>query len=115
MKNLIIIGAGGCGREVLQWAKDINRHNPRWNIKGFLDDNKEALNNKKCDIEVISSVEEYIVQQDDVFVCAIGNSQVRKKVMEKMSCKGAVFVNLIHPTAIITDSCTLGNGVIIYP
>ena len=25
MKNLVIIGAGGCGREVLQWAKDINR------------------------------------------------------------------------------------------
>ena len=25
MKNLIIIGAGGCGREVHQWAKDIKR------------------------------------------------------------------------------------------
>ena len=39
MKNLIIVAAGGCGREVLQWAKDINRIENRWNIKGFIDDN----------------------------------------------------------------------------
>ena len=32
-----------CGREVLQWAKAVNKVEGRWNIKGFLDDNKDAL------------------------------------------------------------------------
>lgn len=47
MKNLIIIGAGGCGRELLQWVKDINKVKKLWNIKGFLDDDLNALSGKE--------------------------------------------------------------------
>ena len=115
MKNLVIIAAGGCGREVLQWAKDINEKNPHWNIKGFLDDNPEALNGLKCDMSMLGTIDEYIVQPDDEFVCCIGNSNVRKMVVEKLKEKGAVFTTMVHPKAVIADSCTLGEGVIIYP
>ena len=58
MKNLIIIGAGGCGREVLQWAKDINEKGKQWNIKGFIDDDINALNGKICSVEVLSRIDE---------------------------------------------------------
>lgn len=115
MKNLIIIAAGGCGREVLQWARDINEAEPRWTIKGFIDDNPDALEGKICSVSVISSVDDYQIEPDDEFVCCIGNSVVRKMVVEKMKAKGAAFVNIIHPNAVIADSCTLGEGVIIYP
>ena len=33
MKDIIILGANGFGREVLQWIKDINAVKPTWNIK----------------------------------------------------------------------------------
>lgn len=115
MKNLIIIGAGGCGREILQWAKDINRVNRKWNIKGFLDDDEHALEHKRCDCQIISSIDAYKIQPEDVFVCGIGDSATRKAVIEKMKEKGAEFVNIIHPTAVVADSCMLGNGVILYP
>lgn len=115
MKNLIIIGAGGCGREVLQWAKDINRVELQWNIKGFLDDDLNALEGKRCDIAVISKIDEYKIDAEDEFVCCIGNSKIRKTVVEKMQAKGAVFVTLIHPNALIADTCTIGNGSVIYP
>ena len=115
MKNLVIIAAGGCGREVLQWAKDINSVGKRWNIKGFIDDNPNALDNKICSVSVISSVDDYNVEPDDEFVCCIGNSVVRKMVVEKMKAKGAVFTNIIHPNAVIADSCTIGEAVIVYP
>ena len=65
MKNLVIIAAGGCGREVLQWAKDINEIEHRWNIKGFLDDNLEALEGLRCDVSILSTIDEYDVQPDD--------------------------------------------------
>ena len=38
LKDLIIVGAGCMGREVLQWVKDINAVKPTWNILGFIDD-----------------------------------------------------------------------------
>lgn len=115
MKNLIIIGAGGCGREILQWAKDINRQNPRWNIKGFLDDDLNALNGKQCDVPVISKVDDYDICEDDEFTCGIGNAKIRKMIIDKMMAKGAKFVNIIHPNAIVADSCMLGKAVVIYP
>lgn len=115
MKDLVIIAAGGCGREVLQWAKDINEKEPRWNIKGFLDDDLNALEGLKCDKSILSAVDEYDIQPGDEFVCCIGNSSVRKRVVDKMKAKGAVFTTLIHPNALIADSCMLGEGVIIYP
>ena len=115
MKNLVIIGAGGCGREVLQWAKDINKKEQRWNIRGFLDDDPDALDGLKCDISIISSVDAYTIDPCDEFVCCVGNSATRKKIVDKLEAKGAVFVTLIHPNAVIADTCTLGKGTIIYP
>ncbi len=115
MKNLLIIGAGGCGREVLQWAKDVNKVSETWNIKGFLDDNPAALEGLRCDVEVVGSTDSYQPQPDDQFVCCIGSSAVRKKVIEKMEAKGAEFVSVIHPTSIVADSAKLGRALILYP
>lgn len=115
MKDLIIIGAGGCGREVLQWARDINEKEPCWNIKGFLDDDRQALEGLKCSIPILGSVDDYSIKPEDIFVCCIGNSNVRKKIIDKMKAKGASFVTLIHPNAVIADTAYIGSGVIIYP
>lgn len=115
MKNLVIVAAGGCGREVLQWAKDINKESFKWNIKGFIDDNLEALDNLICEEKILSTIDDYEIDPDDEFVCCIGNSKVRKMVVEKLKSRGAVFATLIHPSAVIADTSTLGEGVIIYP
>ena len=115
MKDLVIIAAGGCGREVLQWTKDINEIEHRWNIKGFIDDNPEALNGILSDVPVISSIDGYNVLPDDEFVCCIGNSDVRERVVNKMKEKGAVFASVIHPSAVVADTCSIGDGVIVYP
>ena len=115
MKELVIVAAGGCGREVLQWAKDINKAENRWHIKGFIDDNLSALEGLTCDVPVLSTVDGYEIRPEDEFVCCIGSSAARKLVTEKLKAKGAVFTTLIHPTAVIADSCTLGEGVIVYP
>lgn len=115
MKNLVIIGAGGCGREVLQLAKDINKTENRWNIKGFIDDDLEALEGKICSVPILSTVDGYKIEAEDEFVCCIGNSRIRKMIVDKFKEMGAVFTSLIHPNAVIADSCTIGEGVIIYP
>lgn len=115
MKDLVIVGAGGCGREALQWVRDINEKENRWRIKGFLDDDLNALEGKKCSVSIISKVDGYEIEPDDEFICCIGNSKIRKMVVKKLKAKGAVFVTLIHPNAVVADSCTLGECVIIYP
>ena len=115
MKNILIIGAGGCGREVLQWIKDINAISHEWNIKGFLDDDPDALEGLRCDVAVIGDTKSYVPQPDDRFICCVGNSSTRKLIIENMEAKGAEFVNIIHPTSIVADSALLGKATILYP
>ena len=54
MKNLYIVGASGCGREVLNIIKDIHAiRGVQWNIVGFLDDDLQALDSIDCDYQVV--------------------------------------------------------------
>ena len=41
LKNLIIIGASGFGREVAWLVERINKVDPTWNLIGFIDDADE--------------------------------------------------------------------------
>ncbi|WP_017494984.1 acetyltransferase [Flavobacterium sp. WG21] len=114
MKNLIIIGARGYGREVYGLAKHCAGYNTDYVIKGFLDDKSDALMGFDDYPEVISSVEAYVIQDEDVFICALGSVQWKKWYVEMILLKGGKFINLIHPTVIYDPGLKLGNGVIIF-
>lgn len=117
LKNLILVGAGGCGREVLQWAKDINKVQPMWNIKGFLNDPEylDALDGLRCTHGIIGTIDGYEIQPEDEFICCIGEGAARRRIIKRILERGARLTNVIHPTAVICDSCLLGEGVIVYP
>lgn len=115
MKDLIIVGASGFGREVLQWVKHCNKSANAWNIKGFIDDNSQALDQYECDYEVIDSLKSYTVKKNDYFTIAIASPKVKKTVVEILKAKGAKFASIIHPTAIISEFCEIGDGIIVTP
>lgn len=115
MKNLIIIGAGNLGREVLAWAKQSKDYGRVWNIKGFLDDREGILANFGLSVGVISAVENYRPTEDDVFICAIGEPAARKKYASIIRQQGGEFVNIVHPTAVIEGNVKMGIGIIVGP
>ncbi|WP_166924404.1 acetyltransferase [Flavobacterium poyangense] len=114
MKNLIIIGARGYGREVHDLAKQCSGYNTEYTIKGFLDDKSEALDGFENYPEIISGVEEYEIQNNDVFVCALGSVQWKKHYVELILSKGGEFINLIHPSSALNTNAVIGNGVLIF-
>ena len=78
MKNLLIIGARGFGREVYSLAKEAQGYHKEFVVKGFLDDKADALNGMGNYPPIIDSVEHYLPEEDDVFVCALGDVVDRK-------------------------------------
>jgi len=114
MYNIIIVGAGGFGREVYLWAKD-SFSKDQYKIKGFLDDNPKILNNYNMDIGIIGDLDGYEIKKQDRFVFAIGDIDVKKYLVTKLKEKGAKFLTLIHPTAIVANTAKIGQGVIICP
>ena len=115
MKDILIIGAGGFGREVLQWIKDCNRIKPTWHIMGFLDDNVHALDNLECDYKVVGTIKDWEPTENQRFVMAVANPKTKQIIAESMKAKGAIFTSLIHPTAFISDFSHVGEGLIMYP
>lgn len=115
MKDIIIVGAGGFGRELLQWIKDVNRASPTWNIKGFIDDNLNALDGIRCDYAVIGKISEWTPSENELFAMAIANPKVKETLTGQLKDRGAVFTPVIHPTAIVSDLADVGEGLIAYP
>lgn len=114
MKNLIIIGARGFGREVYDLAIQCSGYNTEYVIKGFLDDKLDALADFENYPEIISSVEDYDIQEDDVFVCALGSIKWKRHYVELILAKGAKFINLIHPSTTLNTNVIIGSGSLVF-
>lgn len=116
MKQLIIIGAGGFGREVLEWARQSRACGREWEIAGFLDDRPDCLGRfPEIGLPVIGNTRDYEPRKDDVFLCAIGIPKLRAEMRQRFEAKGAVFTRLIHESCVIGRRVELGTGVILCP
>lgn len=115
MKKLIIVGASGFGREILQWVGDVNAINPEWDVLGFIDDNLQALDGYRCNYKIIGTIKEWQPKDDEFFALALAFPDVKIKVVSLLKEKGAKFATIIHPTAIVNQYAEIGEGVIITP
>ena len=109
MKNLIIIGAGGMGRTVYSNALESLGYGEEFVVKGFLDDNLNALDGFPNYPPIVSTIRDYVPQSEDVFVSSIGGSS-RRSCMEEIIRRGGEFWELIHKTARICTNAKLGKG-----
>jgi sugar O-acyltransferase (sialic acid O-acetyltransferase NeuD family) len=113
MKNLIIIGAGGMGRSFYYFAKRSLGYETEFVVKGFLDDNLNALKMFKGYPPVLETVSDYTVLEDDVFTCSIGDVLSKKKCIDILLQKKARFISLIDKTAEIQMNARVGNGCVL--
>lgn len=115
MKQLIIIGARGWGRECYSLAHRTDAYkNGEYEVKGFLDSNSNAFEGLKGDFPpILGDVESYVVKPDDVFVCAMGKSYWRRYYADIIEKKGGVFISLISSKAIIFENAEIDYGCIV--
>jgi sugar O-acyltransferase (sialic acid O-acetyltransferase NeuD family) len=81
----------------------------------FLDDRPGALQGYDYEPGVIGGVNTYEIDENDVFVCAIGDPAIKAKCSKTIEEKGGRFINLIHPLANIGLHVELGVGVVLGP
>lgn len=115
MKDIIIIGARGMGRTIHNYLEEFDEYNLSFKIKGFLDDKKDALNGFDNYAPILSSVEEYQICKNDLFVCSLGDIKQKVKYSNIISDKGGEFYTLIHPLARVMRDAVIGKGCIIGP
>lgn len=115
MKNLVIIGAGGFGREMFAAAREAVGFGTEFTVAGFLDDNPNALDRFESYPPILGSLADYEIKENDVFITALGSVSTRKKCVEAIEARGGRFISVVHRTAIVGPNVEIGEGSFLAP
>lgn len=110
MKDLIIVGAGGFGREVVWLVERINQSQPTWKVLGFVDDAEGLPEIDGCC--VLGNIN-WLLRYDkpSYVVCAIGNSKAREAIYNRLKNNYCLEpATLIDPTVICGKGSRIGAG-----
>lgn len=117
MKNIVIIGAGDLGKEVVWLIEDINKVSPTYVILGFLDDDIAKVGREfygYCVLGDTGLLEEIAKKTPLSSVIAIQDGSARKKIREAHDLFDR-WETIVHPTAVIASTSSIGKGSIIFP
>ena len=108
---LLLIGAGGLGRETAQAARDAIAAGESWTLLGFLDD---RLAGSTVDgLPVLDEVDAVVEHPDArVLLCTAGPGRraTRREIANRLNLPDDRFATLIHPTAVLSDTSVVGVG-----
>jgi sugar O-acyltransferase (sialic acid O-acetyltransferase NeuD family) len=113
-ERIIIVGAGGFGREVLQWARHAWPEHVH-KLAGFVSADPTKLDGHAPSLSILATPNDFELRPTDGFVLGIGIPRIRRVVAEQLEARGARFLALIHPTAIVAETAHIGTGTVICP
>ncbi len=111
----IIVGAGGFGRELVNWAGDCHAAGRLPPVAGLLDDDSSVMEGFSYPVGLLGSTIDFVPQPGDQLVMAIGTPAIKERVADLLAARGGVFATLIHPTAVVAGSARVGDGSILCP
>ncbi len=110
---LVLVGAGGHGRELLDIVEAINASVARWQILGFVSDHAvdDAAIGRRG-LAVLGPVS-LLDELEASYVLAIGDGRVRRSV--EACIDGATHrpVTLVHPAGTVAPSADPGEGLVV--
>lgn len=121
MQDIILIGSGGCMRELLWQMEEQNRNSMIWNVLGYVDvkpqNDKGAFDifagNTSCPY---LGDDDYLLSMQQVInvVISVGEPRLRKRIAEKlMKNPNLKFPNLVMGDARVCPDIKMGQGCII--
>lgn len=112
MKDIVIVGAGGFGREVAWLIEEINKKSPEWNIIGFVDDNESIQGSFINHYRVIGKID-WLKDKKIHSVIAISNPLIKQKIFQRLHDTLNQYPVLIHPSVLYSDTVIFGEGTVI--
>jgi sugar O-acyltransferase (sialic acid O-acetyltransferase NeuD family) len=129
-RDLVIVGAGGFGREVAQLVRDLNAAGPApWNLAGFVDDDPARKGTEVAGHPVLGSLDWLLeasvaarrvshetsdqIAGAPAIALGVGSPAVKSRIARRLAGHGFDFPTLVHPSAIVGDRVHLGTGAIV--
>jgi len=113
MQPLVIIGAGGFGRETLDVDEAMNAAEPTWDILGLLDDDPRDLDAlSRRSVPCLGPVD-LLDELDAAYAIGIGSPSIRRRLDERARAAGRSAAVLVHPSATFGADVELGPGTVV--
>jgi sugar O-acyltransferase (sialic acid O-acetyltransferase NeuD family) len=111
--DLVIIGAGGFGRETADAVRAVNAAGGRWRLLGYLDDDPALSGSCLDGVPVLGGTAELSSLPDASVVVCTGrpdNYLSRPRIVGELDLPAERYATITHPTAAISASSRVGPG-----
>lgn len=119
--SVVVIGAGGFGREVVDVVEAVNDalervgEGPAWDLLGVVDDAPTEANLARLadrSVSYLGSLDDFLESDRAgvAYTVGIGSPAVRKRVAERCDQAGLAPATLVHPTVTMGARVSVGPG-----
>lgn len=117
MRPLLLIGAGGFARETVELVRAINRRAPTWELLGLLDDDPELRGHELLGVPVLGPCSAASEHPEAALVACVASPDEplrRLRLIGRLGLPLERFATLVHPTAVVAESATIGPGSVLH-
>lgn len=123
MRDLIIVCAGGFGRDMQQIIENINLKAERmgqerpYRLLGFIDDTRTTLKDKNLDVPILGTIRDWQPYGEERYVMANATPKHKEALAKLLKSRSARFETLIclQTQEKLPDNVSIGEGCIITP
>ena len=113
--RLLIVGAGGLGREAATWAEAMPEGTRSWaSVAGFLDPCPDALDGTNSPWPLLGTEDDFPFEEEDRVLVALGDPRAKARVVERLASR-IRFATVIHPSAVLGPGSRVGEGSLLCP
>ena len=112
-RTLVVVGAGGFGRETVEAIRALNAAGARWRLAGYLDDDPARHGTVIGGVPVLGGIAELDHMPDaSVVVCTArpDNYVSRPRIVERLGLPPERYATIIHPSASVSVTSRVGPG-----
>lgn len=113
--NLVIIGAGGLGREIYSWFSQSNKYIENYNCLGFIDDDSSKLDGFGLGLEILESLVNNNLIKYPNLILAINNSEVKSELFSRIDSNYTKIIGFIHQNCVIGINSSIDKTVTVFP
>jgi sugar O-acyltransferase (sialic acid O-acetyltransferase NeuD family) len=116
MMRVLVLGAGGTGRDLVDWLPELRAAGRAIEITGFLDDDPAKQGQTIAGLPVLGPLSEARRHADTMLLDALGSpGSYGKRAGLIGDLPDSRFLTLVHPLARVSTSALVGAGTLVYP
>lgn len=122
-QELIVVGAGGFGREIVDVIDAVNDTNtqPHFDLVGVVDDRPSEVNLRRLAdraVAYLGTMDEFLGTdrhspdraRNIGFVVGVGSPSTRRRIAHRLEEAGLFALTVIHPSVTVGANTTIGDG-----